>query len=70
LVETREKPTVTIGGVQADVVFSGLAPGFIGLYQVNVRIPDTAPIGDAVPLRMTIGEVPSNEVTVAIAEAQ
>lgn len=38
-------PTVNIGGVAAQVVFSGLSPGFIGLYQVNVRVPMNAPPG-------------------------
>ena len=33
LSETVTKPTVTIGGVPANVTFSGLAPGFVGLYQ-------------------------------------
>jgi uncharacterized protein (TIGR03437 family) len=29
---TMSTPTVTIGGIPATVVFSGLAPGFVGLY--------------------------------------
>lgn len=30
---------VTVGGVAADVPFAGLAPGFVGVYQVNFRVP-------------------------------
>lgn len=36
---TISVPRVTIGGVSATVSFSGLAPGFVGLYQVNVQVP-------------------------------
>jgi uncharacterized protein (TIGR03437 family) len=30
---------VTIGGVPCEVQFAGLAPGFVGVYQVNFRVP-------------------------------
>jgi uncharacterized protein (TIGR03437 family) len=36
---TAFDPVVTVGGMQAIVEFSGLAPNFVGLYQVNVRLP-------------------------------
>ena len=47
---TVSKPEVTIGGFSTEVLFSGLAPGFAGLYQVNIRIPAAAPAGDEVPI--------------------
>jgi adhesin/invasin len=34
---------VKIGGVVATLQFAGLAPGFIGLLQINILIPDVAP---------------------------
>ena len=49
--------------------FSGLAPGFVGLYQVNVQIPADALSGDAVPLQLFPGNdfgPGSNIVTIAI----
>lgn len=63
---TTANPTVTIGGVNAPVSFSGLAPGFVGLYQVNVQVPDNAPNGAAVDLALTIGGAVSNTVTIAV----
>ena len=64
--ETTNPPTVTVGGVTAPVLFSGLAPGFVGLYQVNARLPDDCAGGESVPVVLTMGELPSNTVTVAL----
>ncbi|HXB69941.1 MAG TPA: IPT/TIG domain-containing protein [Candidatus Acidoferrales bacterium] len=47
-------PGVTIGGVQASVGFSGLAPGFAGLYQVNAQVPAGAAAGDDVAVAVTM----------------
>jgi uncharacterized protein (TIGR03437 family) len=52
--------------VSAPVSFSGLAPGFTGLYQVNFQIPDGLPPGSAVPLYIVSGARASNTVTLAI----
>ena len=61
--------TVSLGGVSAPVSFSGLAPGFLGLYQVNAQVPSTAPTGSAVPLTISVGTKTSNQATVAVAAA-
>lgn len=42
---TQTVPEVTINGVPASVQFSGLAPGFVALYQVNVAVPNGVPAG-------------------------
>lgn len=55
--------TVTIGGVPASVVYQGLAPGFVGLYQVNVVVPASVTPGSAVPVALTQNGVPSNPGT-------
>jgi uncharacterized protein (TIGR03437 family) len=61
--------TVSIGGVNASASFSGLAPGFLGLYQINVQVPSNAPIGSAVPLTISIGGKTSNQASIAVAAA-
>jgi uncharacterized protein (TIGR03437 family) len=45
-------PQVTIGGIQAQVLFAGQAPGFPGVYQLNIQIPQGAPTGDGIAVRM------------------
>jgi uncharacterized protein (TIGR03437 family) len=65
LAETWLKPTVLIGGVPAQVLFSGCAPGFLGLYQVNVVIPDGAPAG-AARLEVLVEGVPSQPSLILI----
>jgi uncharacterized protein (TIGR03437 family) len=66
LARTQTQPTVTVGGVPAVVQFSGLAPGFAGLYQVNVQVPSGVTPGDAVPISVAIGGVTSNTATIAV----
>lgn len=64
--DTIATPQVTIGGVPATVTFSGLAPGFVGEYQVNALVPAAAPAGSAVPVAISIAGVTSNTVTIAV----
>jgi uncharacterized protein (TIGR03437 family) len=40
-------PVVTVGGEKADVLFFGLTPGDVGLYQINLRVPSDTPSGSA-----------------------
>jgi uncharacterized protein (TIGR03437 family) len=64
---TTTTPAVTIGGVPASPVqFYGLAPGYVGLYQVNAQVPPGIPAGAAVPVAVSIGGVASNTVTIAV----
>jgi uncharacterized protein (TIGR03437 family) len=59
LARTTATPVVTIGGQIADVLYSGIAPGFVGLYQLNLRVPATAPSG-AVDIEVRVGETAGN----------
>ena len=58
---------VTIDGKPASVIFSGRAPDFVGLDQVNVVIPAGVTTGSPVQLTFTAGANSSNTVTVYIA---
>jgi uncharacterized protein (TIGR03437 family) len=66
LAKTTAAVTVSIGGVSLVADFAGLAPGFAGLYQVNVLVPANAPVGDAVPVVIGVGGLSSNQVTMAV----
>jgi uncharacterized protein (TIGR03437 family) len=60
---------MTIGGVaipQGNIGFAGLAPGFAGLYQMNVVMPAGLPSGDQA-LKVTLGSQTSPDgVTIRI----
>jgi uncharacterized protein (TIGR03437 family) len=44
---TAAVPLVLLGGVPLTVAFSGLAPGFVGLYQVNATVPSASQPGSS-----------------------
>ena len=50
----------------AVVEFAGLALGFVGLYQVNARVPEGVEAGSAVPVVITQYGITSNTVTIAV----
>jgi uncharacterized protein (TIGR03437 family) len=72
LYKTIAPVTVTIGGVDAPVVFAGLTPTLVGLYQVDAQVPAGAPVGDSIPVIVSVtdpatGAVSqSNMVTIAV----
>lgn len=61
-------PVVMVGGITAEVQFAGQAPGYPGVNQINVVIPENAPTGDQVPIQVISadGSVNSNTATIAI----
>lgn len=48
-------PSVTLGGVGLPLSFAGLAPGHVGVYQINAYVPDHVPEGMSVPLTIAQG---------------
>jgi uncharacterized protein (TIGR03437 family) len=62
-------PTVMVGGVQAQVAFSGMTPQFVGVYQINIVIAPGTPTGDAVPVQISMNGITSrNDVTIAVSQ--
>ncbi len=55
LAETTATPVVTIGGVNAQVIFSGMTPGNAALYQINAIVPETN--AGVQPITISIGGV-------------
>jgi uncharacterized protein (TIGR03437 family) len=52
--QTQAQVTVSIGGQNANVIFAGLTPTLVGLYQVNVTMPAGVTPGNAVPVLLTV----------------
>jgi len=63
---TSVTPQVTIGGQTAEVLFSGLAPGFVGLYQINARVPTGLPAGPQPLIIRGLGTMSQTTATLAI----
>jgi uncharacterized protein (TIGR03437 family) len=55
----------SIAGAPARVTYAGVAPGFAGLYQVNVEIPAGVPAG-AQMLQISAGALASNTVAISV----
>lgn len=66
---TVNRVTATLGGLDAPVEFSGLTGGnlFVGLNQINIRVPANVPEGCFVPLQLIVAGAYSNMVTVSVA---
>jgi uncharacterized protein (TIGR03437 family) len=74
LIRAVRPVSLTIGGKELDPAFAGLAPGFGGLWQINVHLPTDITTGVAVPLQVnvTLSDgtiVTSNIVTIEIEPA-
>lgn len=56
--------SASIGGEEAEILFLGMTPDFVGLGQANLRVP-SLPSGDHAVV-ITIGEVASNAALLAV----
>jgi uncharacterized protein (TIGR03437 family) len=67
LVSATSQSSATIGSSPAQVAFAGLAPGFVGLVQVNIVVPADLQTGDY-PLAITIGNETSNPAPISVTQ--
>jgi uncharacterized protein (TIGR03437 family) len=67
LVYLNSGTSATIGSSTAQVAFAGLAPGFVGLVQMNIVVPSGLATG-SYPLAVTIGSDTSNSATVSVTQ--
>jgi uncharacterized protein (TIGR03437 family) len=61
-------PSLTIGGAPVPVLFAGLTPGLVGLYQINFQIPANA--GGTLELEVSQGGIVSNSTIIPVAVVQ
>ncbi len=67
-VHSLHKPSVLFRGHSAVIQFSGLSPQFVGVYQLNVIVPEVTP-GDKIPLQLVLGGIASpSSITVAVTQ--
>jgi uncharacterized protein (TIGR03437 family) len=66
LAKAIDTVTVTIGGVNAPVLFAGPTPGFTGLYQVNATVPTGIAPNQQAPLVLSQGVHNSATVTIPV----
>ena len=62
-------PTVLVGGVQAQLIYSVLSPQFVGVNQLAIFVPSGVTPGNNVPLQIQEGGLTSpNTTTIAIGQ--
>ena len=66
LSQTVNPVSVSIGGKNGSVSSAGLIPGLVGVYLINVMVPQGVPTGDQVPVVITAGGQASTPVTLSV----
>jgi len=65
LAHTQDPFQVLVAGEPCEVAFSGLAPGFVGVYQLNIVLPSDVPPGD-LDMRISSPYADSNTVKLPV----
>ena len=66
LYQTVTSPIVTVAGIPTPVLFSGIAPGFAGLYQINIKVPDGVQASDDVPIQISMPGSVTDTATISV----
>ena len=66
-----ERVEATVGGVNAPALYAGIAPGYVGLEQLNIQIPDAAMANPNTTVTVRVRDVlnnlkQANSVTISI----
>jgi uncharacterized protein (TIGR03437 family) len=56
-------------GLCVKPLFAGLTPGYVGLYQINVVVPNGSPTGVLVPIYISTADGNTNVVNIAVQAA-
>jgi uncharacterized protein (TIGR03437 family) len=64
LSQTTSQPSVLLASQAATMLYSGLAPGFPGLYQINATLPKNLPGASTLPLSIQTGNAFHSMVSV------
>jgi uncharacterized protein (TIGR03437 family) len=65
LAHVLNTPVVTVNSETVPVLFAGLTPSLVGLYQINFQVPADAPNG-SLPLQVTQDGAPANSATLVV----
>jgi uncharacterized protein (TIGR03437 family) len=67
LASAMSQASALVGSIPAQVAFTGLAPGFVGLTQMNIIVPSSLASGDY-PLTVTIAGKTSNAGIISVSQ--
>ncbi|MBI3694050.1 MAG: hypothetical protein HY238_04320 [Acidobacteria bacterium] len=59
-------PRSFLGSRELRVLYSGLVPGLVGIYQTNIQVPEDFPPGSPMGLRLLAGGVESNSYPITV----
>jgi uncharacterized protein (TIGR03437 family) len=67
LANASVQPQITIDGQNAQIIFAGLTPGGVGLYQINFVVPPNVPTGN-LDVVITQGGVTANQTKLVVGQ--